>query len=65
MHHFFQIMIIVGATTYKTLQDGNVENDKTSAYITILCVGVLFEIVAIAAFIMYFRFVDHYFICFI
>ncbi|KAB7498558.1 hypothetical protein Anas_01153, partial [Armadillidium nasatum] len=57
------IMIVVGATSYKSLKESGDTYDRTSTYITILCIGTLFEIIAIGALILYYRHIGYYIPC--
>lgn len=51
----FQVMIIVGATSYQSLEVGSLKEVNSTAYIIILCLGVLMEVAAILAIIFYMR----------
>ncbi|KAK4314132.1 hypothetical protein Pmani_014552 [Petrolisthes manimaculis] len=57
------VMIIVGATSYKSLEDGSVKEINSTAYIIILCLGVILEIAAIFAIIFYMRTMGYYMPC--
>lgn len=48
-------MIIVGAASYQSLEDGSLKEVNSTAYIIILCLGVLLELAAIFAIIFYMR----------
>lgn len=48
-------MIIVGATSYQSLEVGSLKEVNSTAYIIILCLGVLMEVAAILAIIFYMR----------
>ena len=50
-------MIIVGATSYQSLKEGSVKEVNSTAYVIILCLGVLMEVAAILAVIFYMRLV--------
>lgn len=50
-------MIIVGATSYQSLEVGSLKEVNSTAYIIILCLGVVMEVAAILAIIFYMRLV--------
>ncbi|XP_068241440.1 uncharacterized protein [Palaemon carinicauda] len=49
------VMIIVGAISYQSLDEGSVKEVNSTAYVIILCLGVLLELVAIIAVVFYMR----------
>lgn len=57
------VMIIVGATSYQSLEVGSLKEVNSTAYIIILCLGVLMEVVAILAIIFYMRNMGYYVPC--
>ncbi|XP_063871231.1 uncharacterized protein LOC135106295 [Scylla paramamosain] len=57
------VMIIVGATSYQSLEEGSLKEVNSTAYVIILCLGVLMEVAAILAVIFYMRNVGYYIPC--
>lgn len=57
------VMIIVGATSYQSLEEGSVKELNSTAYIIILCLGVFLEFAAIMAIIFYMRNMGYYIPC--